>query len=96
MEIITPTGVDSKNTVSDFTLKGDLNYFLSQKNVLKFGFEFKKLEFSYRDTYNENTLFRLRQTPVEMGFYLQDDWKVNSRWIVKPGVRGELFQPDQR
>jgi len=84
-------GVNSKNDVLDYTAKADLSYLFSNRNVLKFGFEYKKLKFEYRDIYDERTLFRLLQTPAEMGVYLQDDWQINPRWIIKPGLRLSYF-----
>ena len=84
-------GVNSKNDVLDYTAKADLSYLFSARNVLKFGAEYKKLRFEYQDIYDERTLFRLLQTPAEMAFYLQDDWQINSRWIIKPGLRLSYF-----
>lgn len=84
-------GVDSQNDVVDYTIKGDLSYLFSQYNTMKFGFEFKKLKFQYRDTYDGRLLFRLLQEPSEMAVYVQDDWKLNSRWIIRPGLRASYF-----
>jgi hypothetical protein len=84
-------GVNSKNEVLDYTAKADLSFLFSVDNVLKFGFEYKKLRFEYKDIYDERTLFRLLQTPTEMAAYLQDDWQIHPRWIVKPGLRLSYF-----
>jgi len=87
-------GVNSKNEVLDYTAKGDLSYLFSPQNIFKFGFEYKKLRFVYRDVYDDRILFRLRQTPAEMAFYLQDDWQIHPRWIIKPGIRFSYFTHD--
>ncbi len=84
-------GVNSSNDVFDYTVKGDLSYLFSQRNILKFGFEYKKLKFNYQDIYDDRTLFRLLQKPVETSIYLQDDWQIHQRWIIKPGLRLSYF-----
>ncbi len=84
-------GINSKNDVLDYTVKGDLSYLFSQDNILKFGFELKKLKFEYRDIYDNRVLFRLLQEPMEMAVYIQDDWQFNQRWIIKPGLRASYF-----
>jgi hypothetical protein len=80
-------GVNSRNEVEDFTLKGDLSYFFSSLNHMKFGFELKRLKFMYNDVYDNQSLFSLLQKPSEMGIYLQNEWKINSDWLIFPGIR---------
>lgn len=84
-------GIDSENNVVDYTIKGDLSYLFTQYHIMKFGFEFKKLKFQYQDIYDNRVLFRLLQEPYEMALYLQDDWQISSRWIIKPGLRSSYF-----
>lgn len=84
-------GVNSNNKVVDYTIRGDLSYLHTAENVFKFGFEVKKLKFKYQDTYDERTLFRLRQTPTEVAIYLQNNWQLSSKWIFKPGIRASYF-----
>ena len=88
-------GIDSNNDVVDYTVKGDLSYIFSSRNTLKFGFEYKKLRFEYQNIYDSRTLFRLLQKPSEAAVYIQDDWQVNDRWIVKPGLRLSYFTEDK-
>ena len=84
-------GVNSTNDVVDYTISGDLSYLHSGDHVYKFGFEVKKLTFKYQDKYDNRTLFRLKQTPTEIAAYFQNDWKINSSWIIKPGLRVSYF-----
>jgi hypothetical protein len=84
-------GVNSGNDVTDYTVKGDLSYLFSQRNIVKFGFEYKKLKFSYQDIYDDRILFSLLQEPAETSVYLQDDWQVHPNWIIKPGLRLSYF-----
>ncbi|MEJ2536010.1 MAG: TonB-dependent receptor [Calditrichia bacterium] len=84
-------GVNSNNDVVDYTISGDLSYLHSGDHIYKFGFEVKKLTFKYQDKYDNRTLFRLKQTPTEIAAYFQNDWKINSSWIIKPGLRVSYF-----
>ncbi|RQV99669.1 MAG: TonB-dependent receptor, partial [Calditrichaeota bacterium] len=84
-------GVNSNNNVIDYTVKGDMSYLFSPENILKFGFEYKKLRFEYQDIFDNRTLFRLLQEPSEIAVYLQDDWEIHPRWIIKPGLRVSTF-----
>jgi hypothetical protein len=88
-------GVNSKNDVLDYTVKGDLSYLFSSNNTLKFGFEYKKLRFEYLNIFDQRTQFQLLQRPSEVGFYVQDNWRVNPRWILKPGIRVSYFTEDE-
>ena len=84
-------GVNSTNDVIDYTISGNLSYLHSGVHISKFGFEVKKLTFKYQDIYDNRTLFRLKQAPTEISAYFQNDWKINSTWIVKPGLRVSYF-----
>ena len=84
-------GIDSRNDLIDYTAKGDLTYFISPLNSIKFGFEYKNMEFKYEDIYDDRTIFRLKQTPIEMAFYVQNDWRIHPRWIIKPGLRMSYY-----
>lgn len=84
-------GVDSKNDIIDYTLKGDLTYFFNPQNSLKFGFEAKKLLFEYKSIYDNRTLLGIKQTPVEGAAYLQNDRKVGERWLLNAGLRMSYF-----
>jgi hypothetical protein len=88
-------GVNSTNDVTDFTVKGDLSYLFSTNNTLKFGFEYKKLRFEFLNIYDERIQFQLLQRPSEVGFYVQDNWRINPRWILKPGIRVSYFTEDE-
>ncbi|GAB4338709.1 MAG: TonB-dependent receptor [Calditrichia bacterium] len=84
-------GVDSRNNVSDYSFKGDLSYFFNEHILFKFGFEAKKISFSYKDTYDQQNLFSLKQKAVESAVYLQQEWRLSDRWQIKQGIRLNYF-----
>jgi len=84
-------GVNSKNVILDYTVKGDLNYFFSQKNNYKFGFELKQLSFTYNSAYDNQDLLSIKQKPIESAIYLQNDRRLSDRILVNPGIRVSYF-----
>lgn len=84
-------GIDSNNDILDYTLKGDLTYFFSPQNDIKFGFIVKKLLFDYESIYDNQTLLRIRQTPVEGAVYLQNNRQLSDRWLLNAGLRTSYF-----
>jgi hypothetical protein len=88
-------GIDSENTILDYTLKGDLTYFFSPKNDIKFGFEAKKLLFQYESIYDNRTLLRIKQTPIEAAAYLQNNRQLGQRWLMNLGLRTSYFSSSE-
>jgi hypothetical protein len=84
-------GIDSRNVILDYTLTGDMSYFHSQDNNYKFGFEFKKLSFTYNSSYDNRELLSISQEPTESAFYIQNDRKLSDRLMVQPGLRLSYF-----
>ena len=52
-------------------------------------------QFEFLNEYDERTQLQLLQRPSEVGFYIQDNWRVNSRCILKPGIRVSYFTEDE-
>lgn len=84
-------GVEAENRIRDNTLKGDLTFFLSPQNDIKFGFEVKRLLFQYRSVFDNRTMLRIRQTPVEAAFYVQNSRQLSPRWMMNIGLRMSYF-----
>ena len=89
-------GVDSKNRIQDYTLKGDLTYFISPQNDIKFGFETKRLMFEYKSIYDNRTLLQIKQTPAEAAVYVQNNRQLNPRWIINGGIRLSYFSSSRK
>jgi len=84
-------GINSHSRLTDYTLKGDLDFLYSSENSFKTGIEIKSLVFDYENNLDDRNLFRLRRTPLGMAVYVQEEWRPTSRWILKPGLRLSYF-----
>ncbi len=84
------------------SLKQDFDYYLNNKHHLKFGANYthhiiQPVNFSAGTTTTDTLLqaatFGEKQEYLgeEMAVYVQDDWKINSRFSVKTGLRYSAF-----
>jgi hypothetical protein len=81
--------------IVDRTVKGDLTYFASEYNQIKFGFETKDLDISYLATFNDTiTIAEIKQKPVYGALYY--DQKLNLHpWIIQFGVRADYYDKSE-
>lgn len=82
------TEFGQNNSVNDFSLKGDIDFFAANDHLVKLGVWWSQ----YRITYNEigdgdpyEFLFR----PAQISFYGQDEWRVSEWWTLQLGARLE-------
>ena len=85
------TKIFFRNTISDLSLKGDLEYFLGNSHSLKMGFRGTKYGFSFRESFNQNDQLNLRLQPHLISVYLQDQWNVLPTTSLRIGLRGSYF-----
>ncbi len=79
------------NSIRDLSLKGDLDYFANRHHTLSLGFLATLFEFHFARSFNERTQLDLRQEPVLLEGYVQDEWRVGPTTRVQLGGRGTYF-----
>ena len=84
------------NSIRDLSLKGDLDYFANRHHTLSLGFLATLFEFHFALSFNERTQLDLRQEPVLLEGYVQDEWRVGSTTWVQLGGRGTYFSVGDR
>ncbi len=84
------------NSIRDLSLKGDLNYFANRDHTLTFGFLATLFEFHFVRSFNERTQLDLRQEPVLLEGYVQDEWRLGRTTRVQLGGRGTYFSTGGR
>ena len=79
--------------INDYTIKNDLDYFLSNHHTLKSGLVFTLHHFTPRSFYSkdearsEEARTSQNYQTREAGFYLEDSWQVSDKMEVNAGIR---------
>ena len=84
------------NSICDLSLKGDLDYFANRNHTLSVGLLATLFEFHFARSFNERTQLDLRQEPVLLEGYVQDEWRLGPTTRVQLGGRGTYFSVGDR
>ena len=84
------------NSIRDWSLKGDLDYFANRNHTLSLGLLATLFEFHFARSFNERTQLDLRQEPVLLEGYVQDEWRPGPTTRVQLGGRGTYFSVGDR
>jgi len=80
-----------KNSIQDYTVKGDLDWFATHDHALSGGFLFTRYDFEFLQEFNKEEQLNLREKPNLLSAYIQDHWQPGSRWDLRLGARGNYF-----
>jgi len=86
-------GDQLRSNASDFSVKGDLSYFLSDKHTLKSGFNLSKFDLMGKCILGFKSLIDYDRKADYFAFYVQDKFKPNQSMIANIGVRGDYWAP---
>ncbi len=78
-----------ENTISDYSVKGDVDYFYSNEHFIKAGFWWSQYRFGVKRTFAGNEFYNLVLRPANIATYIQDEWNMNERWNLSGGLRFE-------
>ena len=84
------------NSISDLSLKGDVDYFANRHHTLSLGLLATLFEFHFVRSFNERPQLDLRQEPVLLEGYVQDEWRLGRTTRVQLGGRGTYFSTGDR
>ena len=84
------------NSIRDWSLKGDLDYFANRNHTLSLGLLATLFEFHFARSFNERSQLDLRQEPVLLEGYVQDEWRPGPTTQVQLGGRGTYFSVGHR
>ena len=84
------------NSIRDLSLKGDVDYFANRQHTLSLGLLATLFEFHFVRSFNERTQLDLRQEPVMLEGYVQDEWRLGPTTQVQLGGRGTYFSTGDR
>ena len=89
----TPFGVT--NSIRDWSLKGDVDYFANRDHTLTLGFLATLFEFDYSQSFNQEEE-SLYQKSVLASAYVQDEWQAGPTTRLRLGGRGAYFSVGDR
>ena len=79
------------NRLTDLSLKGDLNYLLSQTHSLEFGFLAKRMSMEYDFGESDQNWVNIDVEGYHNALYAQDSWSLTHRFRLQPGLRFNHF-----
>ena len=90
----TPFGI--ANSIRDWSLKGDVDYFANRNHTLTLGFLATLFEFDYSASFNQLEQSDLYQRSVLASAYVQDEWQAGPTTRLRLGGRGTYFSVADR
>ena len=85
------------NSIRDWSLKGDVDYFANRDHTLTLGFLATLFEFDYSESFNQqDQLDFLYQRSVLASAYVQDEWQAGPTTRLRLGGRGTYFSVGDR
>ena len=84
------------NSIRDLSLKGDIDYFAHRDHTLSLGFLATLFEFRFAQSFNQQDQSDLRQEPVLLSAYMQDEWQAGPLTRLRLGGRGTYFSVGDR
>lgn len=85
------TEVLFQNSISDLSVKADLDYFLGNAHSVRMGFRGTKYDFGFREIFNQDKQLDLNLQPFLFSMYLQDEWDAFSNTSMRLGLRANYF-----
>jgi hypothetical protein len=92
---VTEADVTERNDLSDISIKGQIEYLLSQKLETKFGFEYKSLETILEQDSPGGLIDVKRKRQFYYG-YASLDWRPSPEVSMEAGLRLNNFQADRQ
>ena len=83
------------NSIRDWSLKGDVDYFANRDHTLTLGLLATLFEFDYSQSFNQEEQ-SLYQKSVLASAYVQDEWQAGSTTRLRFGGRGTYFSVGDR
>jgi len=80
------------NSVNDVKAKVTMEYFPTNRHIVKTGMVFKNMDSRYLEAFNEQE-FSITSGGSLYNFYIQDNWEVVPRLRLHYGLRFNLYRP---
>ena len=84
------------NSIRDYTLKADLDWFASHDHAISGGVLATRYDFEFVQEFNQDDQLDLREKPNLLSLYMQDHWQPGTATDIRLGVRGNYFSEGDR
>lgn len=85
------TEVLFRNSIRDFSVKGDLDYVADGEHALKGGFRGTLYRFRFNRSFNQDDQLDLRLRPYVISLYAQDQWQALPSTSMRLGLRANYY-----
>jgi len=85
------SGINEKDYINDLTFRSDWTWFISQKAQMKFGLEYKDLDFVYSANGFGQELYKSVTHTEEVASYLKMKYWISPTLMLEPGYRLEYY-----
>ena len=85
------TPFERMNTVTDWSVRGDFEYFPSDKHALKLGYWGGLFRFRLQDRFDEEEGLRASIDALYGALYLQETFRPSPFWVLQGGLRLSYF-----
>ena len=84
------------NSIRDYTLKADLNWFASRDHAISGGALATRYDFEFVQEFNRDDQLGLREKPNLLSVYVQDHYQPGTSTDIRLGMRGNYFSEGDR
>ena len=84
------------NSIRDYTLKADLNWFASRDHAISGGALATRYDFEFVQEFNRDDQLDLREKPNLLSVYVQDHYQPGTSADIRLGMRGNYFSEGDR
>lgn len=82
---------ERENELSELSLQGDLQWLISDAHEVTTGLSTRRMNFSFRDTFDDQVILGSDWTSYFSSVFLQHEWRPASQWRINSGLRAEHF-----
>jgi len=80
------------NKINNLSATEKITWFASPNHTLTSGLSFKKPTMEFNFELNNTNFFNIKEKPGVLSAFVQDKWKLNSRFSVELGVRASKYE----
>ena len=78
-----------ENAVTDYSLKGDLTFYVTNEHLVKTGIWWSQYRVTYLEKMGSTDSYSFLERPAQISLYAQDEWTATPVFTLNAGVRGE-------